>query len=167
MRQSFFELLLTNAPPAPWRILGLAYITHATQGFYSASRFSVLARSLGAHTRARTGSVRVPRPREWRRWGLDNDDPSGHAFLHLSRSFLASSAGFRAGRLSLGPSIPRPVTKPAEMADLATLRRHEEERVYVLFQIRLKCLPSLKDAKKLAVTSHWRLVNTLQTIFKW
>ncbi|KAJ7190273.1 hypothetical protein GGX14DRAFT_579986 [Mycena pura] len=43
---ALFELLLTNAPPAPWRTLplhlailaaylGVAYITHATQGFYT------------------------------------------------------------------------------------------------------------------------------------
>ncbi|KAF7348778.1 hypothetical protein MVEN_01397400 [Mycena venus] len=46
---ALFEVLLTNVPPAPWLTLplhililggylGVAYITHATQGFYSASR---------------------------------------------------------------------------------------------------------------------------------
>ena len=45
---ALFEILLTNSPPAPWLTLpfglfflagylGIAYITHATQGFYCLS----------------------------------------------------------------------------------------------------------------------------------
>lgn len=48
---ALFEITLTNAGPSPWWhlpicvvvlacYLGVAYITHATQGFYSASSFS-------------------------------------------------------------------------------------------------------------------------------
>jgi hypothetical protein len=54
---ALFEILLTNAGPSPWShimpgflllvcYLGVAYITHATQGFFSMSMFMLLTTAL-------------------------------------------------------------------------------------------------------------------------
>jgi len=54
---ALFEIILTNTGPSPWShitpgflllacYLGVAYITHATQGFYSMFMFTLITTAL-------------------------------------------------------------------------------------------------------------------------